>query len=455
MNSRSCSRREFLRTTSLALPLAAGGCATGHRSARTTAKESEFVSIRDGQFRLRGRPHFFIGANLWYGCYLGNPKLPRGRTRLVRELDRLQRIGVTNLRLLAGSESSALAGAVRPGITESPGNWNEDLLQGLDFCLAEMGKRDQRGVLFLTNYWQWSGGMGQYVNWATGESIPDPDRPETGATWGQYMQFAARFYRTPPAKAMFADYVTHVVNRRNTCTGRLYRDDPAIMSWQLANEPRPGTDLESAREHLPAFYGWVDETARQIHTLDPHHLVNPGTEGLIGCLQNPEILVKAYQTPAIDYVNVHLWVKNWGWLKEPQPGAAFEAATTKALAHIEENNALATGQLRKPLTMEEFGIARDGEQLFPGSPIGMRDDYYRRMFQAVVASCRAGRALQGANFWAWGGEGRAQPGNRTAAAVFTGDPFSEPQGLNSVFATDRSTLEIIAEFNVLLRSGPV
>ena len=45
------------------------------------------------------------------------------------------------------------------------------------FALAEMAKRDMRGILFLSNYWQWSGGFAQYVRWITGENIPDPDRP--------------------------------------------------------------------------------------------------------------------------------------------------------------------------------------------------------------------------------------------------------------------------------------
>lgn len=32
-------------------------------------------------------------------------------------------------------------------------------------------------------------------------------------------------------------YVKKIVNRRNSITGVLYRDDPTIMAWDLANEP--------------------------------------------------------------------------------------------------------------------------------------------------------------------------------------------------------------------------
>ena len=68
----------------------------------------------------------------------------------------------------------------------------------------------------------------------------------------------------------------------------------------------------------------------------------------------------------------------------------------------------------------------------------------------VAESCRAGRALQAANFWAWGGEGRASappvPRER-----FLGDPPCEPQGLNSVFNTDVSTHAVIRAANEQLR----
>jgi mannan endo-1,4-beta-mannosidase len=68
------------------------------------------------------------------------------------------------------------------------------------------------------------------------------------------------------------------------------------------------------------------------------------------------------------------------------------------------------------------------------------------MFEQVAESCRAGRALQGANFWAWGGEGRVG-GSLSSVCALMGDPFSEPQGLNSVFDTDKSTLAVIAQAN--------
>ena len=66
-----------------------------------------------------------------------------------------------------------------PALMVSPGDYDESVLDGLDFFLAEVGKREMKAVMVLNNYWQWSGGMGQYVSWSEGTSIPYRERP----TW--------------------------------------------------------------------------------------------------------------------------------------------------------------------------------------------------------------------------------------------------------------------------------
>jgi mannan endo-1,4-beta-mannosidase len=406
---------------------------------------TDFVCVRNGRFEWRGHPHFFVGANLWYGCYLSNARLKDGRQRMIRELDRLDEIGVTNIRLLAGSETSPLAGAISRGITRAPGDYDEDLLAGLDFCLAEMAARGMHAILYVSNYWQWSGGFSQYVRWITNETIPDPDKPtQAMGDWAGLMKFSARLYALPAANQLYLDYISRLIQRRNTVNGRIYRDDPAIMTWQLANEPRPGADAQSG--DVSPYARWIDATARFIHAHDPNHLVCTGSEGVHGCLEDANVFVQAHQSPAIDYVTVHMWLKNWGWLTVPELGPAYEKAAARARQHVEEHIVLAGDTLRKPLVLEEFGLPRDHETYGPGTPTTVRDDYFARMFDQVAESCQAGRALQGANFWAWGGEGRAG-GNLDSPGAFMGDPFSEPQGLNSIFDTDKSTLAIISAAN--------
>jgi mannan endo-1,4-beta-mannosidase len=441
MKSFTTSRRNFIKTTALALPLIASGCA---QVASANKRADEFVRVRNGKFERRGRPHFYVGTNMWFGCYVSDAALPGGRQRLGRELDRLQKMGATNIRLLAGSETSPLVGAIPRGLTRSPHDYDEALLGGLDFCLAEMAKRDLQAILYLSNYWQWSGSFAQYVRWITGETIPDPDQPVMAkGDWHAFMEFSARFYQTPAAVELYRAYTARLIHRRNTVNGRIYRDDPAIMTWELANEPRPAADNPA---DVPVFCDWVDATAKFIHAEDPNHLVCTGSEGLHGSLDQEEIFIAAHKTSAIDYVTVHMWLKNWGWLKEPQLGAEFEIAAGKARDHVETHNRIATDILKKPLVLEEFGLPRDHENYLPGSPTTARDEYYRRMFEQVAESAQTGRALQAANFWAWGGEGRADA-PKASAGSFLGDPPCEPQGLNSVFDTDASTHAIIAAAN--------
>ncbi len=442
------TRRHFAKSMALGLPLIAVGGNLLTSRARAQNKKGDFVTVNNGRFELHGRPYSYIGANLWYGCYLSDTAQPGGRRRMVRELDRLHKIGVKNIRLLAGSETSPLVGAISRGITRGPRDWDEELLGGLDFCLAEMAKRDMRAILFVSNYWQWSGGFAQYVRWVTGETIPDPDLPKMAAgDWTAFIKFSARFYRLPAANELYRAYISHLVQRHNTVNGRVYRDDPAIMTWELANEPRPGADDHGPADDVPVFCRWVDETARFIHEQAPNHLVCTGSEGIWGCQQKPDVFVAAHKTTAIDYVTVHMWLKNWGWLKDPVLSAAFETATGKARDHVEKHTVLATDTLQKPLVLEEFGMPRDHERYEPDAPVTARNEYFRRMFNQVLESCKAGRALQGANFWAWGGEGRAGGVNMNSTGALMGDPFSEPQGLNSVFNTDKSTLAVISQAN--------
>ncbi len=387
---------------------------------------------------------------MWFGCYLGEAGLAGGRERLGRELDQLQHIGATNVRLLAGSEASKLAGAIARGIRRSADDYDEELLRGLDFCLAEMARRDMRAILFLSNFWQWSGGFAQYVNWATNRAIPDPDLPTVAAgDWRAFMQMSAQLYDTAAANELYLNYAAKLINRRNTVNGRAYSEDPTIMTWELANEPRPGTD--DAAERVPLFAQWVDRTSRFIKERAPRHLVCTGSEGVWGCLQKEDAFLRVHGSAAVDYVTVHMWLKNWGWLKVAQLGPEFEEAATKARDHVEMHTRLATDNLRKPLVLEEFGLPRDHERYEPGTSTAARDAYFERMFNQVAESCAAGRALQGANFWAWGGEGRANSSSGYTAASLMGDPFCEPQGLNSVYHDDTSTLKVIANANAKLR----
>src|SRR6188768_3386198 len=189
------------------------GVTSGSQAADSIAAQSGFVTVKGKHFQLDGKPYYYAGANLWYGMYLGSPGKTGNRTRLLKELDQLAAQGITNLRVLAISESSTLKRSVTPAVVLRPNHIDETLWQGLDFLLAEMAKRDMKAVLYLNNFWQWSGGMSQYVAWFNGRPVMDPD--VTG-DWNGFMDNSASFYRDEKAKDAFRFAVTQLVQRKNS-----------------------------------------------------------------------------------------------------------------------------------------------------------------------------------------------------------------------------------------------
>lgn len=403
--------------------------------------EPKFVHVRGTQFEYDGKPYYFAGTNMWYGAYLGSPGATGDRERLIRELDKLNSLGLTNIRVCAASENSKMNKAIKPAIQISPGIYDEEILEGLDFLLYEMGKRNMHAVLYLNNYWQWSGGMAQYNEWAGEGHIPDPDNPDEG--YSPFMLYSGKFYRNEKAKEYFLDYVKMIVTRKNKFNGKFYFEDTAIMAWELANEPRPGRGEESL-QYIDYYYKWIDETAAYIHKLDPNHLVTTGNEGLAGSIGNAEVFLKSHESKNIDYVTIHLWIKNWGWFNANKIEETYKSAETKAVDYINKHIEFAR-KLNKPLTMEEFGAPRDNENRKAGSPTTARDMYYKKVFEIVRDSASSGAPIAGTNFWAWGGEARAGSSDAIwrSGDPLMGDPPQEEQGLNSVFDTDNSTIEIL------------
>jgi len=427
------SRRALLSAT---VALGAGAMAGGAAPA-----PDGFVRTAGSGFVLNAKPYRYVGTNLWYGAYLGSAGALGDRKRLERELDNLNRHGLGNLRVLGAAETSPLKNSMSPAFRGKEPPYNEELLGGLDYLLAEMGKRRMKAVIYLNNFWEWSGGMVTYQYWTNGGHYIDMNDP--AHPWPQFADYSAQFYASPKAIALYRQYVDAVVSRINTVTGKPYRDDPAIMSWQLANEPRPGGSL--AKAEFDAMYAWIADTARFIKRRDPNHLVSTGNEGLKGCLESEDCVVRAAAPKEVDYMTFHLWPLNWGWVDAKNLDASYPACEAKSRDYIATHLGLAA-QLNKPAVLEEFGFVRDGGDDAITAPTSFRDRFYGMVFAAVEDSARAGGPFAGTNFWAWGGEGRARHPDFTMRAgdtSYVGDPPQEPQGRNSVFDSDASTLALI------------
>lgn len=406
-------------------------------------QKSKFIKVENGHFIRDGKPYFYIGANYWYGGILGSKGKEGNRQRLLEELDLMKANGIDNLRILAGAEGpDGEPRRVSPALQLSPGVYNQELLEGLDFVLAEMGKRKMVAILFLTNAWEWSGGFSQYVNWSTQKPIPYPDTD--GHTWSEFMSFSGTFLQCANCQEKLRNHIKYMLARTNQITGIAYVNDPTIMTWELANEPRAFSNANKV-----PFLNWVNETAAYIKSLDPNHLVTTGTEGSWGCENDIELFEKIHSSKNVDYMTVHIWPFNWSWLNPKDMQGTMSKAIENTGKYIDEHLVVAN-KLNKPLVFEEFGLPRDGFVFTPGSPVTLRDQYYDYAFKRVLESAGKKGMMAGANFWTFSGIGQPNADRADnmwkAGDDYLGDPPQEAQGLNSVFNSD-PTMKIVKKYN--------
>lgn len=414
-------------------------------AALSLSAKKGFVQVKDGHFVRDGIPYYYVGTNFWYGAILGSEGQGGNRARLCKELDRMRAMGIDNLRILVGSDGQrGIKTKVEPTLQEAPGVYNDTILAGLDYLLMEMGKRRMVAVLYLNNSWEWSGGYGYYLEQAGEGKAPRPD--EDG--YPAFMKFVARYATCEKAHQLFYDYVRFILSRTNRYTGLKYTDDPAIMSWQIGNEPRA-----FSTEALPAFEKWLAEASALIRSLDANHLVSIGSEGSWGCENDYGVYERICADKNIDYCNIHLWPYNWGWARANHLVEDLAVSCRNTKDYIDRHLAICA-RLSKPLVMEEFGYPRDGFSFSLSSTTEGRDGYYKYVFSLVGDNAEKGGYFAGCNFWGWGGFAKPRHEQWEVGDDYTGDPAQEAQGLNSVFVTDTTTLQVVkAEVERMRRLG--
>lgn len=415
----------------------------------TAQPRSSFVAVRNQQFYVNGSPYYYVGTNYWYGSLLGLEKDGRrGVERLRKELDFLQANGITNLRLLGGAEGAGMInGVIRVGPPLQPrqGEFDARVLDGLDLVLSEMAKRGMKAVIFLSNNWEWSGGFQQYLDW--NGLVPEGMRTRK-LTWEEQRDIVSKFYGCEPCKAGYARQVSLILGRTNRYNKRKYTEDPTIMAWELANEPRPMRPTAA-----DAYRRWVADVAALIKARDKNHLVTIGHEGYMGT-EDLKLYEEVHADKNVDYLTIHIWPKNWGWFTGHALGEGFANVLEKTLSYIGQHLPVAE-RLGKPLVIEEFGLPRDGHSFDPASTTSLRDAYYAKILSFVEQHAVAKGHIAGVNFWAFGGTARPLKGQPfwKAGDSYTGDPPMEEQGLNTVFDSDESTWKVIRAAGKTLSGG--
>ena len=396
--------------------------------------QTDFVQVKDGHFVRHGEPYYYVGTNFWYGAILGSEGQGGDRKRLCRELDKMKSLGIDNLRILVGSDGKrGVKTKVEPTLQEAPGVYNDTILAGLDYLLMEMDKRKMVAVLYLNNSWEWSGGYGYYLEQAGLGQAPRPNE----AGYSAFMQFVSQYASCEKAHQLFYDYVRFIIGRTNRYTHRRYVDDPAIMSWQIGNEPRA-----FSKEALPAFERWLAEASSLIRSLDSNHLISIGSEGSWGCENDIACYERICADKNVDYCNIHLWPYNWSWARKEHLVEDLGVSCKNTKEYIDAHLSVCA-RIGKPVVMEEFGYPRDGFSFTPGSSTQGRDGYYQYVFGLVADNAEKGGYFAGCNFWGWGGYAQPKHEQWQVGDDYTGDPAQEAQGLNSVFVKDASTLKVV------------
>jgi len=408
---------------------------TGNADAQQT---TGFIKAINGHFFINNKQYNFIGTNFWYGGMLGSKGEGGDRIRLLKELDLMKATGINNLRVLVGADGlDNIASKVQPALQPKAGVYNDSVFDGLDFLLSEMGKRNMYAVLYINNSWEWSGGFTQYLEWTGdyGKKILNSDG------WDAYCKYVANFIHSAKAMQLFNNDVKHIITRTNRYTGKAYKNDPAIMSWQICNEPRPFSNDNKA-----LMAEWLKKVAAYIKSLDHNHMVSTGSEGEMGCENDIHLWEDIHSSPNIDYYTIHIWPYNWSWIDKTNMEATIVSAEEKVFRYLDEHLAIAQKH-NKPLVIEEFGIPRDGFSFSHNSTTKNRDYVFEKILDTMVINIKHKTVLAGCNFWAWSGTGRATNGHTfwQKGDQYLGDPAQEEQGLNSVFDTD-NTMKIIKQY---------
>jgi mannan endo-1,4-beta-mannosidase len=145
------------------------------------------------------------------------------------------------------------------------------------------------------------------------------------------------FWTDQEQKDDFRHFLGFILNRQNTVNGILYKNDPAILAWQLGNEfgSYPGDRGLKYEEWSPKILDWSLEMAAYIKKTDPNHLVMEA-----GGADRSKLVAD----PNIDIISDHLyeyWNRMSGrpWVLAPLAIESYNQCKGK-----------------KPLIIDEFGL---------------------------------------------------------------------------------------------------
>nr|MCR5756080.1 hypothetical protein [Acetatifactor sp.] len=144
--------------------------------------------------------------------------------------------------------------------------FNEHALDKLDQLLAICNEQGVRVIVPLVDHWHWIGGIDGYV-YLAGKSDGNPSS-------SSFQDWAWKFYSDDTCKDYFKQMISHLLERENSVTGVKYKDDPAILCWETANEA--GGNQTNQQTYDDVLSAWTIDVVNHIKSIDSNHLVLDG-----------------------------------------------------------------------------------------------------------------------------------------------------------------------------------
>ncbi|KAL9815630.1 Mannan endo-1,4-beta-mannosidase 7 [Arabidopsis thaliana] len=324
-----------------------------------------FVRTKGVQFSLNGYPYYANGFNAYWLMYVASD--PSQRSKISTAFQDASRHGLTVARTWAFSDGGYRA------LQYSPGSYNEDMFQGLDFALAEARRHGIKIILSFANNYESFGGRKQYVDWARSRGRPVSSEDD--------------FFTDSLVKDFYKNHIKAVLNRFNTFTKVHYKDDPTIMAWELMNEPRCPSD-PSGR----AIQAWITEMAAHVKSLDRNHLLEAGLEGFYG-QSSPQsrLLTHLASLEPISSPITAFPALISSRFPDSSEQSQMDFLNKWLDAHIQD----AQNVLHKPIILAEFGKSMKK----PGYTPAQRDIVFNTVYSKIYGSAKRGGAAAGGLFW--------------------------------------------------------
>ncbi len=311
-----------------------------------------------------------------------------------------------------------------------PGVFPEQAWRRMDYAVYLAHVYGIKLIIPLMNQWPEFGGIDTVLDW-TGMTINEDAPPESAGHYKRenyIKQFRGLFWdseddpdfpnSSKQVEGIYLDYVTHMLSRVNVYTGIAYKDDPAIMVWEIFNEPRFGP--WGGNSDCTKVWAFLKKAAAHIKSLDKNHLVSTGEEGFMaedanelgrvtypwraGSGEGIDFVMNG-EIEDIDILSIHSWPFQWNLFESSEQNQPYDQSSSKEYSDPEthtvpqfekfarewvEEHVRIANEIGKPIYLGEFGyqILRAGK-----STLALRDSIFLETYETAKSTNLAGATV--------------------------------------------------------------